>query len=111
MTGIRLFLFISEVAYGSTIPTYITSTIGLLVPYVHTVDSTRPVLHTCNILDAPGYVNLAKIQDNFAGINCGCQIYAQIHALSPNMLIMGTENDPYTDSLSPTQNSPTWFWW
>jgi beta-galactosidase len=100
----------NEVAYGSTIPPYITNTMSLLVPYVHLFDSTRPVLHACNILDAPGFVNLAKIQDNLAGINYGCQIYAQLHSLGPDVLIMGTENDPYTDSISPTISSPTWFW-
>ena len=98
----------NEVYYGATIPTYITSTMSQLVPYVHSLDSGsfRPVLHACNVQDAPGYVNLAKIQDDFAGINYGDAIYSQIHTLDPNVLIMGTENDPYTIAGSLL---PTWF--
>jgi len=64
------------------------------------------VLHACNVQDAAGYVNLAKIQDDFAGINYGDSIYSQIHSLDPNVLIMGTENDPYT---IPGSLMPTWF--
>jgi MYXO-CTERM domain-containing protein len=81
---------------------------GQLVPYVHALDkgSSRPVLHACNVQDPAGYVNLAKIQDDFAGINYGDSIYSQIHSLDPNVLIMGTENDPYT---IPGSLMPTWF--
>jgi beta-galactosidase len=98
----------NEVYYGGTIPAYITTTMGQLVPYVHTLDkgSSRPVLHACNVQDAAGYVNLAKIQDDFAGINYGDSIYSKIHSLDPNVLIMGTENDPYT---IPGSLMPTWF--
>jgi hypothetical protein len=98
----------NEVYYGGTIPAYITTTMGQLVPYVHALDkgSSRPVLHACNVLDAAGYVNLAKIQDNFAGINYGDSIYSRIHTLDANVLIMGTENDPYT---IPGSLMPTWF--
>ena len=98
----------NEVYYGGTIPAYITTTMGQLVPYVHALDkgSSRPVLHACNVQDAAGYVNLAKIQDDFAGINYGDSIYSQIHSLDPNVLIMGTENDPYT---IPGSLMPTWF--
>jgi hypothetical protein len=78
-----------------------------MVPWVHTFDkSTRPVYHACNIQDAAGYVNLAKIQDNFAGINYGEQIYSSIHSKDANVLIMGTENDPYA---APGNNLPTYF--
>ena len=98
----------NEVYYGGTIPAYITTTMGQLVPYVHALDkgSSRPVLHACNVQDAAGYVNLAKIQDNFAGINYGDSIYSRIHQLAANVLIMGTENDPYT---IPGSLMPTWF--
>ena len=98
----------NEVYYGGTIPAYITTTMGQLVPYVHALDkgSSRPVLHACNVQDAAGYVNLAKIQDNFAGINYGDSIYSRIHQLDANVLIMGTENDPYT---IPGSLMPTWF--
>jgi len=98
----------NEVYYGGTIPAYITTTMGQLVPYVHALDkgSSRPVLHACNVQDAAGYVNLAKIQDNFAGLNYGDSIYSQIHKLDANVLIMGTENDPYT---IPGSLMPTWF--
>jgi beta-galactosidase len=98
----------NEVYYGGTIPAYITTTMGQLVPYVHALDkgSSRPVLHACNVQDAAGYVNLAKIQDDFAGINYGDSIYSQIHSLDPNVLVMGTENDPYT---IPGSLLPTWF--
>ena len=98
----------NEVYYGGTIPAYITTTMGQLVPYVHALDkgSSRPVLHACNVQDPAGYVNLAKIQDDFAGINYGDSIYSQIHSLDPNVLIMGTENDPYT---IPGSLQPTWF--
>jgi len=98
----------NEVYYGGTIPAYITTTMGQLVPYVHALDkgSSRPVLHACNVQDPAGYVNLAKIQDDFAGINYGDSIYSQIHSLDPNVLIMGTENDPYT---IPGSLMPTWF--
>jgi len=98
----------NEVYYGGTIPAYITTTMGQLVPYVHALDkgSSRPVLHACNVQDAAGYVSLAKIQDDFAGINYGDSIYSQIHSLDPNVLIMGTENDPYT---IPGSLMPTWF--
>ena len=98
----------NEVYYGGTIPTYITTTMGELVPYVHTLNqnSNRPVLHACNVQDAAGYVNLAKIQDNFAGINYGDGIYSSIHSKDANVLIMGTENDPYTIAGSLL---PTWF--
>ena len=98
----------NEVYYGGTIPAYITTVMGTLVPYVHALDkgSSRPVLHACNVQDAAGYVNLAKIQDNFAGINYGDSIYSKIHSLDPNVLIMGTENDPYT---IPGSLQPTWF--
>jgi beta-galactosidase len=97
----------NEVYYGGTIPAYITNTMGLIVPWVHTFDkTTRPVLHACNVQDAAGYVNLAKIQDNFAGINYGEQIYSSIHSKDANVLIMGTENDPYA---APGNNLPTYF--
>jgi beta-galactosidase len=98
----------NEVYYGGTIPAYITTVMGTLVPYVHALDkgSSRPVLHACNVQDAAGYVNLAKIQDNFAGINYGDSIYSKIHSLDANVLIMGTENDPYT---IPGSLMPTWF--
>jgi hypothetical protein len=98
----------NEVYYGGSIPTYITSTMSQLVPFVHALDkdNSRPVLHACNVQDAAGYVNLAKIQDNFAGINYGDAIYGQIHSLNPNVLIMGTENDPYTIAGTAV---PTWF--
>ncbi|HJX66283.1 MAG TPA: glycoside hydrolase family 2 TIM barrel-domain containing protein, partial [Polyangia bacterium] len=98
----------NEVYYGGTIPAYITTTMGQLVPYVHALDkgSSRPVLHACNVQDAAGYVNLAKIQDNFAGLNYGDSIYSKIHSLDANVLIMGTENDPYT---IPGSLQPTWF--
>jgi beta-galactosidase len=98
----------NEVYYGGTIPAYITTTMGQLVPYVHALDkgSSRPVLHACNVQDAAGYVNLAKIQDNFAGLNYGDSIYSKIHSLDANVLIMGTENDPYT---IPGSLMPTWF--
>jgi len=98
----------NEVYYGGTIPAYITTTMGQLVPYVHALDkgSSRPVLHACNVQDPAGYVNLAKIQDDFAGINYGDSIYSQIHSLDPNVLVMGTENDPYT---IPGSLLPTWF--
>jgi beta-galactosidase len=98
----------NEVYYGGTIPTYITTTMGELVPYVHTLNqnSNRPVLHACNVQDAAGYVNLAKIQDDFAGINYGDAIYSSIHSKDANVLIMGTENDPYTIAGSLL---PTWF--
>ena len=98
----------NEVYYGGTIPAYITTTMGQLVPYVHALDkgSSRPVLHACNVQDAAGYVNLAKIQDDFAGINYGDSIYSQIHSLDPNVLVMGTENDHYT---IPGSLLPTWF--
>jgi beta-galactosidase len=98
----------NEVYYGATIPAYITTVMGTLVPYVHALDkgSSRPVLHACNVQDAAGYVNLAKIQDNFAGLNYGEGIYSNIHQLDANVLIMGTENDPYT---IPSSLQPTWF--
>ena len=98
----------NEVYYGGTIPAYITTVMGTLVPYVHMLDknSNRPVLHACNVQDATGYVNLAKIQDNFAGINYGDGIYSSIHSKDANVLIMGTENDPYTIAGSLL---PTWF--
>jgi beta-galactosidase len=98
----------NEVYYGGTIPPYITTVMGQLVPFVHALDkgSSRPVLHACNVQDAAGYVNLAKIQDNFAGLNYGDSIYSKIHQLDPNVLIMGTENDPYT---IPGSLMPTWF--
>jgi beta-galactosidase len=98
----------NEVYYGGSIPTYITSTMSQLVPFVHTIDKdkSRPVLHACNVQDAAGYVNLAKIQDNFAGINYGDGIYSQIHSIDQNVLIMGTENDPYTIVGSAV---PAWF--
>jgi beta-galactosidase len=97
----------NEVQYGGTIPVYITTVMTLMVPWVHTFDKTaRPVLHACNIQDAAGYVNLAKIQDNFAGINYGEGIYSSIHSKDANVLIMGTENDPYA---SPGNNLPTYF--
>ena len=97
----------NEVYYGGTIPAYITNTMGLIVPWVHTFDkSPRPVLHACNVQDAAGYVALAKIQDNFAGINYGEQIYSSIHSKDANVLIMGTENDPYA---APGNNLPTYF--
>jgi beta-galactosidase len=97
----------NEVYYGGTIPAYITNTMGLIVPWVHTFDkSPRPVLHACNVQDAAGYVALAKIQDNFAGINYGEQIYSSIHSKDANVLVMGTENDPYA---APGNNLPTYF--
>jgi len=98
----------NEVYYGGAIPAYITTVMGQLVPFVHALDkgSSRPVLHACNVQDAAGYVNLAKIQDNFAGINYGDSIYSKIHSLDANVLIMGTENDPYT---IPGSLQPTWF--
>ena len=97
----------NEVQYGGSIPAYITNVMTLMVPWVHTFDkSTRPVYHACNIQDAAGYVNLAKIQDNFAGINYGEQIYSSIHSKDANVLIMGTENDPYA---APGNNLPTYF--
>ncbi|MGB7567846.1 MAG: glycoside hydrolase family 2 TIM barrel-domain containing protein [Chitinivibrionales bacterium] len=98
----------NEVYYGATIPTYITSNMSLLVPWVHTFDSTsRPVLNACNVIDAAGYVNLAPIQNNFAGINYGESIYAQIHSLNPNVLIQGTESSGY---LTGTPSMPTYSW-
>jgi len=98
----------NEVYYGGTIPPYITDTMSQLVPFVHALDkgSSRPVLHACNVQDAAGYVSLAKIQDNFAGLNYGDGIYSKIHSLDANVLIMGTENDPYT---IPGSLMPTWF--
>jgi beta-galactosidase/beta-glucuronidase len=86
----------NEVYYGGTIPAYITTVMGTLVPYVHMLDknSNRPVLHACNVQDATGYVNLAKIQDNFAGINYGDGIYSSIHSKDANVLIMGRKMTP-----------------
>jgi beta-galactosidase len=98
----------NEVYFGSTVPAYITSTMTQLVPYVHTLDkgSSRPVLQACAVKDAAGLVNLSKIQDNFASVNYGDAIYDQIHSLDANVLILGTENDPYT---IPGSLMPTWF--
>ena len=94
----------NEVAYGGTIPAYITTTMGQLVPYINQFDKTRPVTHACNIQDPAGMVNLAKIQNNIAGINYGEGIYSKIHSLDPNVLILGTEQAPYL-----ANNTPTWF--
>jgi beta-galactosidase/beta-glucuronidase len=58
----------NEVYYGATIPCVHYNRHGAnSSPYVHALDkgSSRPVLHACNVQDAAGYVNLAKIQDNF----------------------------------------------
>jgi beta-galactosidase len=94
----------NEVAYGGTIPAYITTMMGQLVPYIKQFDKTRPVLHACNIQDAAGMVSLAKIQDNIAGLNYGEGIYSKIHSLDPNVLICGTEQAPYL-----ANGKPTWF--
>jgi beta-galactosidase len=95
----------NEVAYGGTIPAYITTTMGQLVPYINQFDKTRPVIHACNIQDAAGMVSLAKIQNNIAGLNYGEGIYAKIHSLDPNVLICGTEQAPYLADGKPTWSS------
>ena len=92
----------NEVAYGGSIPAYITTTMGQLVPYIHLFDKTRPVLHACNIQDATGYVSLAKIQDNMVGLNYGEGIYSSIHSKDANVLICGTEQAPYLAGAAPT---------
>jgi len=93
--------------YGGTIPAYITDNMAKIVPWIHSFDpALRPVVCAPNVQDATGYVNLAKIQDNFAGINYGEGIYASIHSQNPNVLIQGTENHPY---LGMSGNLPTWF--
>lgn len=94
----------NEVAYGGTIPAYITTTMGQMVPYINQFDKTRPVTHACNIQDAAGMVSLAKIQNNIAGLNYGEGTYSKIHSLDPNVLILGTEQAPYL-----ANNTPTWF--
>ena len=97
----------TEMYYGGTIPAYITDNMTLIVAWVHTFDkTTRPVTCAPNVQDAAGYVKLAKIQDNVAGINYGEGIYASIHSQDPNVLIQGTENHPY---LGMSGNLPTWF--
>jgi beta-galactosidase len=98
----------NEMYYGGTIPTYITSNMTLLEAWIHTFDkSTRPVVCAPNVQDATGYVSLAKIQNNCAGINYGEGIYASIHSKDPNVLIQGTENHGYLGMTNNTQ--PTWF--
>ena len=98
----------NEMYYGGTIPTYITSNMTLLEAWIHTFDkSTRPVVCAPNVQDATGYVALAKIQNNCAGINYGEGIYASIHSKDPNVLIQGTENHGYLGMTNNTQ--PTWF--
>ena len=98
----------NEMYYGGTIPAYITDNMKLLEAWIHTFDkSTRPVVCAPNVQDATGYVNLAKIQNNCAGINYGEGIYASIHSKDPNVLIQGTENHGYLGMTNNTQ--PTWF--
>jgi len=94
----------NEVASGATLPAYVTTTMGQLVPYINQFDKTRPVIHASVIQDPAGMVSLAKIQNNVVGMNYGEGAYATIHSLDPNVLICGTEQAPYL-----ANGKPTWF--
>jgi beta-galactosidase len=94
----------NEVASGGTLPAYVTTTMGQLVPYINQFDKTRPVIHASVIQDPAGMVSLAKIQNNVVGMNYGEGAYSKIHSLDPNVLICGTEQAPYL-----ANNTPTWF--
>jgi hypothetical protein len=94
----------NEVASGGTLPAYVTTTMGQLVPYINQFDKTRPVIHASVIQDPAGMVSLAKIQNGVVGMNYGEGAYSKIHSLDPNVLICGTEQAPYL-----ANNTPTWF--
>jgi MYXO-CTERM domain-containing protein len=94
----------NEVASGATLPAYVTTTMGQLVPYINQFDKTRPVIHASVIQDPAGMVSLAKIQNGVVGMNYGEGAYSKIHSLDPNVLICGTEQAPYL-----ANNTPTWF--
>jgi len=61
----------NEVASGATLPAYVTTTMGQLVPYINQFDKTRPVIHASVIQDPAGMVSLAKIQNGVVGMNYG----------------------------------------
>ena len=94
----------NEVAYGGTMPPYVLNTIGQLAPFVRQFDKTRPVMHASVVQDPAGSVKLAQLQDGVLGLNYGERTSPRIHALDPNVLIVGTEQAPYLAS-----GTPTWF--
>ena len=97
----------NEVAAAPKVPDYIPNTLKMLVPFARKLDNTRPYTHACvaGWNDAPGFAALAEVED-IVGVNYQDFLYGAIHAINPNALICGTEQDPYA---VPKSNVPTWY--
>ena len=97
----------NEVVAAAKVPAFIPNTLKLLVPFAKKLDSTRPYTHACvaGWSDAPGLAALAEVED-VVGINYQDFLYGPIHALNPNAVLVGTEQDPYA---IPGKNIPTWY--
>ena len=97
----------NEVTQVATITRYLTDTLKKLVTFAKNIDKTRPYTHACvsGWSDPAGFASLANYED-IIGVNYQDFLYAQIHSLTPNTVICGTEQDPYTN---PSTNVPTWF--
>jgi len=97
----------NEVAAAEKVPDYIPNTLKMLVPFARKLDNTRPYTHACvsGWSDAPGLAALADVED-LVGVNYQDFLYGAIHAINPNAVIVGTEQDPYS---VPHTNVPTWY--
>jgi Beta-galactosidase/beta-glucuronidase len=97
----------NEVTQVATITSYLTDTLKKLVTWTKNIDKTRPCTHACvsGWSDAPGFASLANCED-VIGVNYQDFMYGSIHNLSPNAVLCGTEQDPYT---LPSTLVPTWF--
>jgi beta-galactosidase len=97
----------NEVVAAAKIPAYIPDTLKMLVPFAKKLDSTRPYTHACvsGWNDAPGFAALAKVED-IVGVNYQDFLYGSIHSINTNVVLVGTEQDPYA---FPGSGIPTWF--
>jgi hypothetical protein len=89
------------------VPAYIPNTLKMLVPFAKKLDNTRPYTHACvsGWSDAPGWPRSPMSKMSWASITrTSCS--ATIHAINPNAVLVGTEQDPYS---VPGSNIPTWY--
>jgi len=97
----------NEVVAAAKIPAYIPDTLKRLVPFAKKLDNTRPYTHACvsGWNDAPGFAALADVED-IVGVNYQDFLYGSIHSINTNVVLVGTEQDPYA---FPGTDIPTWY--
>jgi beta-galactosidase len=97
----------NEVIAEGKIPAYIFDNLKMLVPFARKLDNTRPYTHACvsGWSDPEGFAKLAEVED-IVGVNYQDFLFGKIHAVNPNAVLCGTEQDPYT---VPNTLVPTWY--